>query len=344
MNHYTDCLALIMCPNSSSECYLGTCTNCPGTKNLQDFLEKIFDENDIDSITYKYWASKPRTSLTTVVKDFSQFVAEFCEKLKSLLPHSFIAKEQATFVRTLKESLGNDEFLVVCDFAENYSFVVQDAVPGFHWNNSQATIYPVVIYFKSGGVVDHRSLVIISDCLTHDSVSVYVYTKIIIDFIKSISSTAFKVFYVSDGEPQQFKNIKNFLNLYHHKDDYDIAAEWHFFATAHGKGPCDVIGGTIKRMAARASLQLPPDRQITTPQELYEWASQPGNLPNIAVKFSPTSRYDEAKRDLERRLKTVKPIPGTQKLHCVVPQENGMISVKPFSACGNPQLYSILKK
>ncbi len=30
---------------------------------------------------------------------------------------------------------------------------------------------------------------------------------------------------------------------------------WHFFATSHGKGVCDGIGGTIKRLAARASLQ-----------------------------------------------------------------------------------------
>jgi len=28
-----------------------------------------------------------------------------------------------------------------------------------------------------------------------------------------------------------------------------------FFSTSLGKSPCDVIGGTVKRLAARASLQ-----------------------------------------------------------------------------------------
>jgi len=32
-------------------------------------------------------------------------------------------------------------------------------------------------------------------------------------------------------------------------------AEWHFYATAHGKGVCDGLVGTVKRLAAKASLQ-----------------------------------------------------------------------------------------
>jgi len=42
------------------------------------------------------------------------------------------------------------------------------------------------------------------------------------------------------------KTEKNFLNLCHHKDDFEVAAEWHFSATLHGKGACDGLGGTVK--------------------------------------------------------------------------------------------------
>ena len=38
-----------------------------------------------------------------------------------------------------------------------------------------------------------------------------------------------------------------------------------FFATAHGKGPCDGLSGTIKRLARRASLQMGTRQQILTP-------------------------------------------------------------------------------
>lgn len=45
-----------------------------------------------------------------------------------------------------------------------------------------------------------------------------------------------------------------------------------FFATAHSKGPCDGMGGTVKRLAAKASLQRPLEDQIQTPLQLFEWA------------------------------------------------------------------------
>ena len=70
------------------------------------------------------------------------------------------------------------------------------------------------------------------------------------------------------------KIAKNFTNLCFHQDDFHIDAEWYFSATAHGKGPCDGVGGTVKRLAARARLQCPYDNQIQTPFQLYEWAIQ----------------------------------------------------------------------
>ena len=57
-----------------------------------------------------------------------------------------------------------------------------------------------------------------------------------------------KLFFISDGAASQYKNLCQF------KNKYKIEGEWHFFATSHGKGPCDAIGGTLKRMATRASL------------------------------------------------------------------------------------------
>ena len=67
------------------------------------------------------------------------------------------------------------------------------------------------------------------------------------------------------------KNRKNFINLCFHEVDFGVRAEWHFFATSHGKGPCDGVGGTVKRLAARASLQRPYNDQILIPHQLFEF-------------------------------------------------------------------------
>ena len=46
-----------------------------------------------------------------------------------------------------------------------------------------------------------------------------------------------------------------------------------FFATSHGKSPCDGIGGTVKCLVARASLQPTLEHHILTPQQMFEWYS-----------------------------------------------------------------------
>ena len=92
----------------------------------------------------------------------------------------------------------------------------------------------------------------------------------LIDFLKVKFRNINKITYFSDGCAAQYKNCKNFVNLCHHRSDYGISAEWHFFATSHGKGPCDGIGGTVKHNATRASIQRPNDKLILTPRQFYD--------------------------------------------------------------------------
>ena len=75
-----------------------------------------------------------------------------------------------------------------------------------------------------------------------------------------------KTIYFSDGAASQYKSRKNFINLCLHKDDFGISAEWNFYATSHGKGACEGVGGSVKRLAARASLQKPYNDKIMTPR------------------------------------------------------------------------------
>jgi hypothetical protein len=62
------------------------------------------------------------------------------------------------FQNELKLALNTNEYIVVCDFAENYFFVLQD-VQSFHWNNAQATIHPFVIYRVSGRISANNKII-----------------------------------------------------------------------------------------------------------------------------------------------------------------------------------------
>ena len=123
--------------------------------------------------------------------------------------------------------------------------------------------------------------------------------------------------YFSDGCAGQYKNCKNFINLCHHLEDFGIPAEWHFFATSHGKGPCDGLGGVVKRQAAKASLQRAYTDQITTPLQFFTFCQT--HIQGVIFKFLTANDWSKEDAILQERLSKAKTIAGTQKLHSLYP-------------------------
>lgn len=161
-----------------------------------------------------------------------EFVELFSEKLEALCPHSFIATQQSRLFSECKSTLKSGEIVVLADFSENYAFIFQDAAQGFHWNNAQATIHPFVVYYKESAEEHHLSFMIISDCLHHDTVAVYLYQKRLIAHLReTLTFSPKQLFYFSDGAAAQYKKRNNFLC--HHEVDFGIPAQWHFSATSH---------------------------------------------------------------------------------------------------------------
>lgn len=260
-----------------------------------------------------------------------EFILSLVEKLTKLKYHDFVASEQSRHFKNVKENLKIGEFLVTLDFSENYAFVVQEAVQGFHWNNNQATVHPFVIYYRdiNSNDIEHLSYVGISDCLEHDTVAVFMFQKKMIQFLKEKFTTVEKIIYFSDGAPQQYKNKKNFSNLRHHYDDFSVQAEWNYFASAHGKGACDGVGGTLKRIARRYSLQKGTRNEILTAKQLYEWSVS--HLKNYNVFFCSTFDYEVASEYLKLRHEKCKTVKGTLSFHHVSPMSENTIAFKTTS-------------
>ena len=85
-----------------------------------------------------------------------------------------------------------------------------------------------------------------NDHLQHDTVAVYSFQKVVLEYLKVKLPMLKKMIYFSDGCGGQYKNYKNFLNLMKHRDDFALNAEWSVFATSHGKNACDGVEGYSK--------------------------------------------------------------------------------------------------
>ena len=136
-------------------------------------------------------------------------------------------------------------------------------------------------------------------------------------------------YYISDGCAAQYKNRKNFINLCHHAEDFDVQAEWHFFATSHGKTAADGVAGTIRRLATKASLQRPNKSQIMNTKQLYEFAMK--EIAGMCFCYVTNEEYKEEAQLLQERLEKSKTVPGTQKYHCFKPLNTTMVEVKYYS-------------
>jgi hypothetical protein len=129
------------------------------------------------------------------------------------------------------------------DFSENLILKEQDAVQSAHWTNNMLTIYTAVVWCKTCT----SSFVIVSDNLNHDKVAVLSFTNTILDHFDLEGK---RVIIFTDGPSSQYKNKFIISALPKIKEERRLASlSWEYFATSHGKGAVDGIGGEIKRLA-----------------------------------------------------------------------------------------------
>ena len=83
-----------------------------------------------------------------------------------------------------------------------------------------------------------------------------------INYLHELLPQVKKLFYFSDGCGTLYKNYKNFMNFCLHKQNFGLDVEWIFFATSHSKSTCNGIDSSVKRHAAKRSLQRPMNTQI----------------------------------------------------------------------------------
>ena len=155
---------------------------------------------------------------------------------------------------------------------------------GYHWNKDQCTLHLVVIYYRNQqNQLVHKSICILSEDLDHDTSFVHELQRLVCNFIQETLPPIKHVEYLCDGCTGQYKNFKNLMNLCNHVNDFGFHDIWSFFATSHGKSPCDGIGGTVKKIA-QASLQRPVTDQILTFKAVEEFCKE--NIVGITFFFN----------------------------------------------------------
>ena len=212
---YKDLLDFMVCSTENEACMFNECTSCPGPDLLKEMLQNELEDLP-DQISFKQWISTDRANLITEVLPVDEFFEALIEKLTLLKKHHFISKVQSKYLKQLKDTMTEEVCITLGDFAENFTFVVQDEIQSYHWCNPQVTLHPFVYYYLNDGEVCSRSLCVISDCLDHSTAAVHCFQNHLTEDVKKVAPSVTKIVYFSDGAGSQYKNKKKKLFEYLH--------------------------------------------------------------------------------------------------------------------------------
>ena len=137
-----------------------------------------------------------------------------------------------------------------------------------------------------------------------------------------------KVEVFSDGPSSQFKN--KFAAHFLHKLRKSVDLTWHYFATSHGKGAVDGIGGTVKRDVWNAF----STRKVAAVGDAESFAKVATRLcKGVKVTFVSSKEIDAHAKsiDLERCFCSAPVIHGITKFHGLKPINNGLIRCHLYS-------------
>src|SRR5215469_4308216 len=337
-------IAKSVCERENKDCMMHVCPKCDrgGVKKFVRQLE-TFKKNE--EFTYKQWVSTDRCTIVQVIESSENFLESLSNKVNKLTRHHFVAKAQTRFLKHLKSNLQPNEVIILGDFSENYSYIVQDEVQGFHWENSQCTVHPFVAYYRNNSNTElvHASFCFLSPVTKHETSMVHTFLCTLIAKIKEKCQTVQKVHYFTDGCAAQYKNKNNFSNICYHYADFALNCKWHFFATSHGKSACDGIRGTIKRTVAKASLQRVYNNQILSAEDMYKFCIK--HFENKIHFFLITNEAIKEKEELvlNKRFSEAVTITGTQKFHKFIPIDNETIKVFELSCDSEGMEIKIVK-
>ncbi|KAG1668796.1 Dipeptidyl peptidase 8 [Nymphon striatum] len=210
---------LFLCNLPTHDCWFNNCNAC---NNGKGFL-KAYPIEETTEVLWSVWKNAEDGRLSKIVEEEDASNVYNTERQKAAA------------------ASGQDEHsLIQIDFSENYTCISQDEIQSAHWKQAQISLFTAALWYLGS----LHSLVLVSDNITHSKDTVIPYID---RLLEELPKTVRKVSLWSDGPASQFKNRYILASLKPLQDKYNITIRWNFFATSHGKGPVDGIGGSVKR-------------------------------------------------------------------------------------------------
>ncbi|CAF1047601.1 unnamed protein product [Didymodactylos carnosus] len=238
----------LVCNTENEECMFRRCPLC------ENFFRDEVEQKVIDGNVQIKWLQWANENGRAEKKEYSGSVDEAVlllgSKIEHFKFHVFVKREQSKYFEKLKAEVTDEKVVCQVDFAENYGMKEQDEVQSAHWYTKTMSILTGYVWSKSGGF----GFALPSLDVSHNKFVVNSALELILNHLKTLLRNLKGINFFSDGAASQFKQRYHFRNLVSLASEYKISMHWCFFATSHGKGTVDAIGGVVKRVVWSAVL------------------------------------------------------------------------------------------
>ena len=305
-------------------------TNGPTLPEITDALPAEVKYSQWKRVTDTEGKKKMKIVSHTATKvQFADILEEETEDFKQHVERVKIHYDQ---LKALKDRLPQNHAIVQMDFAENYTCQASEEVQSAYWNASMVTLHPVVSYMFHEDIMEHTSRVFLSDELGHNSATVFAIMKKLVSEIKTVTPNLKHIHYYTDGPTSQYRNKSIFYIVSRHKSLFGVSASWNYFEAGHGKGPCDGVGGSVKRMADEAVKQRKV--VIQDAHDFFSCTQQHMCASSVSFIFVPQEDCKAAQQEIDS-FGELKALPGTMKIHAMasLPDQPGQIVVRETSCC-----------
>lgn len=291
------------------------------TEQLAGKSEVVFSNWEISA------DGKKRMKCTTETKQTEDFVPLMMESVPAFRRHLERVSAQFHAVKELKQRLPDGHIVVQMDFAENFTHQAPEEIQSAYWCQTQTSLHPAVAYYMSDGKLQHKSYVFVSAELSHNSSAVFTIMKQLMPELQLLVNNLAVVHYVTDSPTSQYRNKYIFYLIANHQMLFnDIRATWTYWEVGHGKGPCDGIGGTAKRMVDNAIKQ--EKAIIQDANDFFVWSSESNSAISFKLYTADDVRKSSEEIDAMGQMKAVK---GTLQIHAVSSTSPGSIHVRETS-------------
>jgi hypothetical protein len=305
-------LDALCCDRNNFQCCNNSCDTCKGYMDiLRSWLKPCCSD---EPIKWQKWLKNQENNFTEKFsltgKKVTDALDEFQESFKKYKLHKFIQFTQKEYLDNTKDTQPENHAVLIVDYAEKYNTLFQNAVQSSYFGSRMISIFTARAYV---GQRAEYSFALPSDHTSQGKREVFANLKYIISQLKLKHPELAHIKLFSDGCGGQFKNKYQFKNMLYALEDFGVTLELVFFATGHGKSPCDGIGAAIKRNV-RVSV-LAEGERVVSAAEFVQCANKFGN--KVHVYELTKKEIDSYQELLDERWDecNVKGIPGTMKFH-----------------------------